>query len=190
MKYWPVIIFAFLTLSCTTHPYEEGRSEYIALIDKYSAGDKQFSGLYHQFEYRATLLNRKVSQAIHDRLKLYYAWSEEEAEQKLQERMEKLNNQTLFWLSFFTGERKNDNLSHKNSIWKIYLETPSGRYEGRAYKTNMNFSEAQSIIPYHNRWSSSYYLEFPVATDQVQYDKLKLIITGPLGRREVQFPQI
>ncbi len=185
-----LLLFSILfgLLACTTHPHSEGREAYIRKIEKFSAGDKQFSGFYEQFEFRATILNRDISQTIHNRLDQYYDWSEDEAAEKLRERMGDLDTKTILWLSFFTPERKNDNLANKVSIWKIYLVAGGQRYEAQVKKANKNFSEAHSLFPYHSKWATPYYLEFPVPTDEITGLPLKLIITGPLGRREVQFP--
>ena len=184
-----LISLFFFATACTTHPHSDGRDSYINKIQKNSAGDKQFSGLYHNFEFRSTILNRDVSQAIHNRLDQYYEWSDEEASKKLNERMNELENKTKVWLSFFTPERKNDNLANKISIWKIYLVANGQRYEGKASKANKNLSEAKALMPYHNRWATAYYVDFPVATSDVEGSDLKLVITGPLGRREVDFPK-
>lgn len=188
MKKIGFILFLIGLSSCTTYPHSAGREAYIEKIEKFSAGDKQFSGLYHQFEFRATLLNRDISQTIHNRLDQYYEWDEQEAAEKLRERMDLLDSKTVLWMSFFTPERKNDNLANKISIWKIYLLAGNQRYEGQVKKANKNYSEAAALFPYHSRWATPYYIEFPVPTDQITGQRLKLIITGPLGRREVAFP--
>lgn len=184
------LLSLLLLVSCSTYPHSQGREEYVKKIDQLSAGDKQFAGLYHNFEFRATLLTRDITRAIHDRLKLYYAWSDQDSSQKLTKKMAQLNSKTKLWLSFFTPERKNDNLANKVSIWKIYLVAGSQRYEGKATKANKNFSEATALFHYHNRWATPYYVEFPVPTDDIQGLPTRLIITGPLGRREVSFPTV
>ncbi len=189
MKNFSIISMFFLFAACSTtfNPHSQGREDYLETIESKSAGDKQFSGVYEQFEFKATLLNREISMAIHDRLKLYYDWGPEENERKKQERLQELENKTIIWLSFFTTDRKDDNLANANSIWKIYLVSDGKRYEGKAVKANLNFSEAQALFPYHSRWTTPYYLEFPVPTSEVENTRLQLIITGPLGRREVTF---
>ena len=45
----------FIYIGCETAPHS-GQAEYDDKIDSYSAGDKQFSGLYHNFEFRAQRL--------------------------------------------------------------------------------------------------------------------------------------
>mgnify|MGYP003684897679 FL=1 len=186
MKYL-ILLFVFALTACTTHVHDEGRNSYIQTIEKHSAGDKQFSGMYHNFEFKATILNTEVTQAIHSRMKKMYAWDEQESSKKLNEQLSELENHSKIWLSFFTGERKNDNLATKKSIWKIYLVAGSQRYEGHAMKANTNLSEAIEIYPYHTRWATPYYVEFPVPVATIEHEDLKLIITGPLGHREVHF---
>lgn len=184
-----LIFFASLLFlaACTTYPFSEGRSDYIDKIEQHSAGDKQFAGLYQNFEFRSTILTHGISQAIHDRLNTFYKWSPEVAQQKLQERMSKLDHTTVLWLSFFTPDRKNDNLSNKVSIWKVYLEVHGQRYEGHVYKANKNFDEAKALFPYHSRWATAYYVNFPVPTSEVENSPAILTITGPLGHRQVVF---
>ncbi len=182
-----VLIFTF---GCTTHPHSEGREDYIKKIETNSAGDKQFAGLYHNFEFRSTVLTHDISKTIHDRLDKFYEWDDFEEQEKLKKRMDELNSKTKLWLSFFTADRKNDNLANKVSIWKIYIEANGQRYEGRAYKANKNFEEAKALFPYHSRWATPYYVEFPVPTSEIEVANVKLIITGPLGRREVEFSSL
>lgn len=188
MKKLLSILCICLPLACTTHPHSEGRSDYMETIENNSAGDKQFAGVYHSFEFRSTILNQVVSQSIHNRMNRFYDWSEQEAREKLNQRMSELQEKTKIFLSFFTNAKKNDNLANKNSIWKVYLKTDGARYEGRAMKANKNLEEAVALFPYHSRWATAYYVEFPVSTMDIENQNLKLIITGPMGRREVAFP--
>lgn len=181
-----IFISSLCLCSCTTYPHSEGRSEYLRIIRENSAGDGQFAGIYKNFEFHSTLFTRDVSLAVHKRLKQYYDWSEEEAFQKLSKRTEEMSSKTKIWLSFYTPSGKDDNLSNKNSIWKIYLINQSHRYEGRAYPANANLSASKALMPYHSRWTTAYYVDFPIPTDQLS-GPVKLIITGPLGRREVTF---
>ncbi|MCB0377046.1 MAG: hypothetical protein KDD33_01010 [Bdellovibrionales bacterium] len=190
MKLLGLFISLFLFLSCTTGPFSEGRSGYVGLIDKYSAGDKQFSGLYQNFEFRTTILNHQVTEAIYNRMQQFYDWSEEDHKKNLSEATNHLEKHTRFWMSFFTPDNKNDNLTTKKSIWKIYLLAGGRRWEGHVLKTNKVYSEAQALFPYHNRWATSYYVDFPVPTSEVEALPLTFVVTGPLGRREVKISNL
>lgn len=187
MKYLVILLLLSYLTACTTHPHSEGRSEYNDKIENNSAGDKQFAGLYHNFEFRSTLLTQDVTRTIHKRMNKIYEWDESTSNEKWQKMENDLQEKTTIWLSFFTPEGKNDNLANKVSIWKIYLDANGTRYEGRARKANKNLSEAKTLFPYHTRWATAYYVDFEVPTAQIEADNLNLIITGPLGRREVSF---
>lgn len=189
MKLFLFLLFP-LILSCTTHPHSDGRDEYVRTIEKASAGDKQFAGLYDNFEFKATILKRSIARTIHNRMDTYYEWDDETSAENWKKQEEEMRNQSKIWLSFFTPERKNDNLANKKTIWKIYLHAGGRRYEGHVQKANTNFSEAVALIPYHSRWATAYYVNFPVPTDAIENTPLKLVITGPLGRREVNFTSL
>ena len=189
MKIVLLISFLLISAQCTTHPHSEGRSDYVDKIESNSAGDKQFSGLYDNFEFRSTVLTQDISKSIHDRMDKFYDWSDQESQEKWQQTADDMQTKTKLWLSFFTPDRKNDNLANKVSIWKVYLVADGTRYEGRATKANNNFEEAKALFPYHSRWATAYYVDFPVPTAQIEGSDVKLVITGPLGRREVKFPK-
>ena len=189
MKPWILFTLVFALMGCSTSPFPKGEEAYVDKIEKYSAGDKQFSGLYHNFEFKATVLNNDVVQSMNQRLTQMYEWDQTESQQKLQKEVDKMAKETRMWLSFFTPNPSDDNLATQRTIWKIYMQAGNKRYEGRAIKSNANLSEASSLFPYHNRWATPYYLSFPVATADVENQPLKLIITGPLGKRQVEFPE-
>jgi hypothetical protein len=183
-----IYLFIFLfAVSCTTHPHSKGKEEYEAKIQRFSAGDKQFAGLYHNFEFRSTILNEEITRSIHKRMEQFYDWSSTESSEKLNQSMADLESKTKIWLSFFTPDSKNDNLANKISIWKVYLKAGDRRFEGRVYKSNKNLDEAKALFPYHSRWATGYFVDFPVATQEISGERLSLLITGPLGRREVTF---
>jgi hypothetical protein len=187
MKYLFTLIFLLVLTSCSTHPHSEGRSDYIRKIDAASAGDKQFSGLYDNFEFRATLLTPSVAQLIHRRKSQIYEWDQFQQQEHLDKQQAELYPKTRVWMSFFTPSNKDDNLDKKDSIWKTYLVVDGKRYEGQVTRSKQSLSEAQALFDYHNRWATIYLLDFPLPSSQVESAVVQLIITGPLGRREVFF---
>ena len=174
-------------IGCTTYVHNEGRNSYLTVLDEHSRGDKQFSGFYEHFELRATLLSPKMLKRIHQRKKQIYGWSSEESFKQLEKEVKKFENQTAFWMSFYTPSHQDDNLSASRTIWKIYLLAGGKRYEGRAEKVHKNLNETKELFPYHNRWTTGYYLKFPVAYSEIAHETLTLALTGPLGRRDMVF---
>ena len=176
-------------LGCETAPHQ-GQQTYNDQINIYSAGDKQFSGLYNNFEFRATILNEKIIQTINRRMTKIYSWDQQKSTDELNKRLQKAQEQTRVFMSFYTPRIVDDNLTESKTIWKVYLDDGTNRYEGKVSRANKNLSEAQVIFPYHNRWGTDYFIDFPVATSAVQNNQLKFIVTGPLGRREAQFKSL
>ena len=190
MKFFNLCLIALAIVfatGCSSSPHK-GQSEYVQLIDSKTAGDKQFAGLYNNFEFRGTLLTTEIHQGIHKRMTEFYDWDETLREEKLQKRLSKAQTETRIFMSFFTPKGKDDNLTTSKTIWKLYLHVNGQRYEGKPKKAKLNLSEAIAIFPYHNRWTTAYYVDFPVPTASAESSKARYEITGPLGKRDVVFP--
>ena len=171
---------------CSTFPFS-GQGEYRSAIAEKSAGDRQFAGLDHKFEFRATVLDDEVLTLINNRLATFYSWDASTQQKMLQKEQEKSAGKTRLFMSFYTANSRNDNLSNKKSIWKVYLHSGGQRFEGKVKKARFNLSEATATYPYHNRWSTPYYVEFPTETATLDRQNLAFEISGPLGNRKVQF---
>ena len=105
--------------------------------------------------------------------------------------MEKANQEmshsTRVFISFFTPQRENDNLTDSGSIWKVYLDVNGMRYTGKPLRASRLIAEMRTLFPYHNRWSTGYWVTFPAATSSVEGHPVRLTITGPLGKKDVVF---
>ncbi len=166
----------------TTKSYEE-------LIEEFSDGDTQYSGFYNNFEYKATLLNSKVRSALLARQNEYYQWDREKWLSEKEKSEQEAASETVVFLSFFTPERRNDNLADSKSIWRIYLDVGGRRYEGKVKKVRLLLAELQALYPYHTRWNTPYLVTFPVPTNAIETQDATFTVTGPLGSRTVKFPR-
>lgn len=183
------IFFAFLSLiaiSCATET-PATPDDYIKVIESYSAGDVEYVGAYNHFNFRSTLMNTIIQNAIIDRKAALYLWDDIKKQQELGSMQADNASMTKVFMSFYTPDRRNDNLSTPKTIWALYLETPNGRYTGTAKRVRTNPTELMTLYPSHNRFTTAYSVEFPVALASVEGQKLKLTITGPLGTRSVEF---
>jgi hypothetical protein len=157
-------------------------------IEKYSAGDIEYSGFYNNFEYHATLLNKDIRSLLLKRQCDYYQWPHEKLVGEAEKSDREAAGKTTIFMSFFTPERHNDNLADAKSIWRIYLDSGGHRYDGKAKRLRLLLAELVSLYPYHTRWNTAYLLEFPVPTNAIETQPSTLTITGPLGSRTVAFP--
>lgn len=183
-----LILLQTVTLvpSCAS-PHKEGLSEYEDLIDKNSAGEKVFHGVYENFDFRATALSKTVIASIIDRKAELYQWDESTKKIKHDEMLTKLGGKTSLFISFFTPNRNENNLDSKKSIWMIYLDTKGTRYTGKATRNNTHATELIAAFPYHTRWANAYDVVFDLPLENFEIAGSKVTVTGPLGKREVIF---
>ena len=160
---------------------------YDTLIERYSDGDSKYSGFYNNFEYKATLQNSTVREAVLLKKANYYLWPADKVQTERQKLMKEMAEETEIFVSFFTPDRKNDNLSEEKAIWRVYLEAGGRRYQGKARKVKSLLAELQTLYPYHNRWTTPYELKFAIPTSVIETQESTLTITGPLGSRTVRF---
>ena len=114
-------------------------------------------------------------------------WQEPKYKEEKARVIEKHTNNTEFFLSFYTPERKLADLSSSKTSWKIFLDVNGQRYEGKASKIKIMLSEIQALYPYHNRWSYPYIVIFPVPTSEVENRPATMTITGTLGSAQLKF---
>ena len=161
---------------------------YLKVIENFSRGETEYEGLYNQFTYKGTLINSPIREAMLLKEADYFKWDPQQLQAERDKAAEKMAASTEVFLSFYTPERKNDNLTDSKSIWRIYLDLGGKRYEGKARKARKLFAEMATLFPYHTRWNTAYYIEFPVPTAEVENVSSRLTVTGPLGIKEVDFP--
>lgn len=156
-------------------------------IDRYSAGDVEYNGLYNNFEYKATLLNSYVREAQITKRAEYYQWNESQTSIEREKSNQEMSSQTKVFMAFFTPNAKNDNLVEDKSIWKLYLDASGRRYEGKVKRIRTLLAEQQSLFPFMTRWATPYEITFDVPTSAIERGPSVFTVTGPLGARAVNF---
>lgn len=193
MKYF-ILLFLALSACASYEITPSGRAlrtedQYFEIVDKNSDRTTKYSGLYNTLEIQATLLNSEVTEAQMDQLARFYLWDESHFQTEKAKREEKLNRETEFFLSFFTPERKNDDLAKNVTLWKTFLDVDGRRYEGKVTKIKSALAELTSLYPYHNRFYTPYSMVFPVSVRSIEGKTMKLTVTGPVGSGTLTFQQ-
>ncbi len=193
------IWFCILTIACTSanlvshkddsldQANRESAQEYIKILEKYSAGDVDYNGFYNSFGFHAALLNSEVLEANVRRQAHFYLWDQSRSEDERNKLFKAAAEATSVFLSFYTPEKKDDNLSSDKSIWRVLLDVNGKRYVGKIKKLKSNLSELISLYPFHTRWNTAYLVSFPVSVSQAEVQSSKLTITGPVGSRYIDF---
>lgn len=180
--------FFFLAISCVTSEPPKISDEYLKSVEEFSAGDMQYEGAYNNFNYRVTILSPGMQRVLINKKRDLYLWSDEKRAVELAKLQADNDKQTRIFLSFFTPNRWDDNMSTSKSIWTVYLHVGSTRYEGKVTKNRDSRTEINALFPYHGRFASAYNVDVAIPVSQIQGQELKVTITGPLGVKTVQFP--
>jgi hypothetical protein len=188
MKNTFLLLCLFFAAACATTETPSTPDDYIAVIDSYSDGEVEYVGAYNNFKYRATILNNTVQNTLIDRKAALYLWDDLKKQQELANLQADNGTTTKVFLSFYTPDRRDDNLSSPKTIWALYLETPQGRYTGTVKRVRVSPTELMTLYPYHNRFATAYMVEFPVALSGAESQEAKMTVTGPLGNKTIQFP--
>ncbi|NUM57457.1 MAG: hypothetical protein HUU56_02435 [Bdellovibrionaceae bacterium] len=154
-----------------------------------------YSGLYNIMDLTTTLLTSKVVDAQNDQFARLYLWDENKYSQEKAKSLDKISKETEVFVSFFTPERKHDDLHKNQTLWKVFMDLSnngeSKRIEGKVKKIKLLTEEIQGFYPYHNRFATPYTITFPISIKQVEsYTEVNLTITGPIGSATVNFKEL
>lgn len=162
-------------------------SDYESLLEKKTKKLEVYDGLYNKLTVQATWIDSEFSLANLSQSARISQWDETKYKEEKANVISRHASTTEFFLSFYTPERKNDNLSSSKSMWKIFLEIDGKRFEGKATKIKLELPQIQALYPYHNRWSTPYMLNFPISTGLSENKKVTLTITGPVGVAQLEY---
>jgi hypothetical protein len=182
------ILVSFLILvSCATKTVnEKGLSvltedAYAAIIDKWSDRVEDYNGLNNTITVWATVINPEVIRAQLDHNARMFQWDQTQLAKETDIANEKYTKQTEVFVSFYSPERKWDDLAKSKTLWKVFLDANGQRYEGKAVKVKLLTREIQSLYPYHTAYGTPYLVSFPLNAQAIDGKVVKLIITGSIG---------
>lgn len=193
MKYLIILLTAVFAISCaSTSNNNNGltlmsEQNYETLVDKWSDHVENYSGLNNTVTIMATLLNPETAMAQLDQNARIFQWDQitYENEKKLLEN--RLPSQSEVFVSFYSPERKWDDLHKSKTLWKIFLDVNGQRYEGKATKIKLLTREIQSLYHYHTSFATPYTVTFPVAANNLTGQNVRLVFTGSVGSVSLNF---
>lgn len=165
-------------------------TEYESLIIKKSNKIELYEGLYNKLTVEATWLDSQVADATLSHSARLSQWPEAKYKEEKTKSIGRRAESTEFFVSFYTPERKHNDLSHNKTLWKIFLDVNGQRYEGKATKVKLLLTEIQALYAYHNRWSVPYMVSFPVATSLVENKRAVLTFTGAVASPQLIYNSV
>ena len=190
------ILIAILSVSCATRLSvpagvpEISVRDYEVMIFVKSKKVEIYDGLYNILTVEGTWLNSQITEAGLSHSARLYQWNEQKYKDEKIKAISRHTESTEFFVSFYTPERKHNDLSQSKTLWKMFLDVNGQRYEGKATKVKLLLTEIRALYPYHNRWSTPYIISFPVATSLVENKKATLTLTGAVGSPQLNFDNI
>lgn len=187
------VIFGLSLLACATREPNPSlnlmsESQYLSVVDENMQTTQQYDGFHNILQFSAVLMNSNMQRAHRDQKARVYLWDEQIYNDESAKMEADLKVNTMVFISFFTPEAKNDNLAKSDTQWKLFLDVGGRRFEGKAKKVKLLTNEIRSFFPEHNRWSTAYWISFPVSTEFIdQNPGAKLTVTGPVTSKSVSF---
>lgn len=160
--------------------------DYFSKLKKHTYHFEDYEGLDNKLELNITFLSHNFQIIQNEILATMYQWDEDTILAKKDEINSSVEEQSKFFLSFFTPNGKNNKLEiESKSLWKIYLMIDGKKYEPRIIKEPGLYDKILTFYPYHTQWSKAYLLIFPLSSNTLERSNAKIIITGPLGYHEI-----
>ncbi|MGZ3747533.1 MAG: hypothetical protein ACXWRE_09185 [Pseudobdellovibrionaceae bacterium] len=190
MKYLGLLL---LLTSCASSTVNKNgvnimsEAHYEAIVDKWSDHVEDYNGLNNTVTIMATLLNPEMATAQLDQSARLYQWDQNTFNSEKQKLENNLNKQTEIFVSFYSPERKWDDLYKSKTLWKIFLDVNGQRFEGKATKIKLLPREVQSLYHYHTSFASPYIVSFPVSARTVDNKPARLTFTGAIGSITLNF---
>ncbi len=182
-----VLILGMIVGACATSSQSPKSDEYLRVIEETTESQIQYDGLANTMDLHATLLNSHLRN-LQLELKSYnLKWDEPTRKKEEEKDIQFRNASTEVFLSFFTPNRKHNNLANRKSLWKVFLDVDGHRYTADLTEDRTVVEELQQFYPYHSRWSTPYVARFSVPTSATEANSATLIVTGNLGSASVVF---
>lgn len=177
------IISCVLVLSLAFIPlFAAAKStDYKKTLKKWTRSDRVYKSedLKASIYWTATLLNNQMIHAQAERYAEAYESSEADKQKIYQELMAKKNGQTLFFVSFYSGNKKFSDLLNPRADWELRLESGGHTYKSiRLEKIGKTKPADRMYFPYITPWSEGYYVWFDAAAE-IHESPLKLSVYGP-----------
>jgi hypothetical protein len=166
------------------------QSQYESTVRKYTEKSQVYDGLTEIMEFTAVLLNSKVAREQADQSARIFQMDETQYANKKSEVESALASNTQVFVSFFSPDRKHDDLGKAKTLWRVFLDAGGKRYTGKVEKMKTIYADVASLYPGHTRFHSPYKITFPVPTSMVENGVSKLTLTGPAGSSSVEFKAV
>lgn len=201
----PSVLLAALLLSLalsgcakkTVRP-EVPRPEYSEVLDRETGSAKIYSGLDAVLFITATYKTMEFREAYVDLYVKGYQVDETYTEALLERERDDNDKYNEIFFTAYTPESKWNDFDRRDSVWRLYLDDNEGNRLTPVSVTRVDAGDplVKRFFPYFDPWSSGYLVRFPkysvTGTEPIPgpgTEFLRLVVTGVMGRGEIEWPQ-
>lgn len=149
-----------------------------------------YEGLHLRFEAQATLLVPSLAKLQAQKKAKMLGQDAAETQKILAEIDAKASERTLVFVSFYSPDRKNDDLIRSKNLWRVFLDAGGRRFEGDVKRVKTQQAELQSIYKEHTSFHSAYEVSFPVAAASLNNLPVQMVLTGPVGSATLKLNRV
>lgn len=151
----------------------QASSSYKKMIKKWTRYDEVYrvSDFSARIIWYATPINAMVSQAQEDLYREMYESSESEAAKFANSISQKAKGDAVFFISFYSAEKRFDDWLNPKGYWKIRLRSNGETWDGKVVEKISKITPLEKrLYPHLIPWATGYYISFPVSADKIQSD--------------------
>lgn len=188
------LLFFLPVLAGCGGPKGPSTESYFKVLERWSRGEKVFSGLESRLYINATYKTQEFRKAYIEHYSRSYELSPEHAKALLERETEQGQAYNEFFFTAYTPESSLNDFERNDSVWQLYIEDAQGR---RAKPLSiMALDNPEPVIreffPYFDLWSRAYTVRFPKyadSGDEISPEKgeVKFIVTGVMGKGELKW---
>lgn len=188
MKLASLIFCTFLAgfiSSCSTaskNASEDSRLTYTQLIEQSSDSKIFYDGLQNSIDVKTTFLSQPVSSQQQNVLAEVYQWPTEKKLSEGEKEKTLLEQESRFFISIYTPEKKYDDLDKNKTLWRVFLEVDGKQWEAKIKKLKLLDAEIKNLYPYFTPYSTAYIASFAIPTKSLELHPFSLKITGPIAQ--------
>ncbi|GEM_PF-2602754 len=161
--------------------------DYFSELNKWTRFDKSYDGLSNTIDMGVTLLNPVMVKSQIKQKAIIFGWTSEMQNEELKKNLI-LDPSIEFYLSFYTPDRKSNQLESEKSTWQIFLNHNGKRYLAKVFRIKEDKRTLYKLYPHQTPWHKPYKVTFDLKLKDVQPDSpIEFQISGPLGQSKVQF---
>lgn len=193
MKYLGILLTTLLVTACASTSVNKSgvilmsEAAYNATVDKWSDHIEDYNGLNNTVTIMATILNPEMVMAQVDQNGRLFQWDQITYDNEKKKAENQMATQTEVFVSFYSPERKWDDLYKSKTLWKVFLDVNGQRYEGKVSKIKLISREIEKLYHYHTNFATPYMITFPVSANSVGTNPARLVFTGAVGSVTLSF---